>query len=226
MIFEIDLLQNYEIKTIQQILNHISYIPGKISTGKNEQVKISQVVDQKDPNYKNIYNILSNSISKNNIFSSLLAVKKITPPTVVNYTDGCFYDWHVDEIQICDVITHYSMTIFLNDPTEYDGGELVLKRDGKEEKYKLNAGKALIYSTGMLHKVNKVESGNRLVSISWIESLISDEFMRNCIFEIGKFTSNLHQECNKNNNVLVEADKKLLPLEQIRINMMRQYGKF
>lgn len=226
MIFEIDLLQHYEIKTIQQILDHISYIPGKISTGKNEQVKISQVVDQKDPNYKNIYNILSNSISENNIFSSLLSVKKITPPTVVNYTAGCFYDWHVDEIQICDVVTHYSMTIFLNDPTEYIGGELVLKRDNKEEKYKLNAGKALVYSTGMLHKVNKVESGNRLVSISWIESLISDEFMRNCIFEIGKFTSNLYQECSKNNNVLVEADKKLLPLEQVRINMMRQYGKF
>lgn len=226
MIFEIDLLQHYEIKTIQQILDHISYIPGKISTGKNEQVKISQVVNQKDPNYKNIYNILSNSISENNIFSSLLSVKKITPPTVVNYTAGCFYDWHVDEIQICDVVTHYSMTIFLNDPTEYIGGELVLKRDNKEEKYKLNAGKALVYSTGMLHKVNKVESGNRLVSISWMESLISDEFMRNCIFEIGKFTSNLYQECSKNNNVLVEADKKLLPLEQVRINMMRQYGKF
>ena len=78
----------------------------------------------------------------------------------------------------------------------------------------------------MLHKVNKVESGNRFVSISWIESLISDEFMRNCIFEIGKLTSNLYQECSTNNNILVEADKKLLPLEQIRINMMRQYGKF
>ena len=226
MIFEIDLLQHYEIKTIQQILNQVSYTSGETSAGKNEQVKISQVVDQKDPNYKNIYNILSNSISENNIFSSLLAVKKITPPMIVKYNTGCFYDWHVDEIQICDVVTHYSMTIFLNEPTEYVGGELVLKRDGKEESYKLNAGKALIYSTGMLHKVNKVESGNRFVSISWIESLMSDEFMRNCIFEIGKFTSNLYQECSTNNNILVEANKKLLPLEQIRINMMRQYGKF
>jgi len=226
MIFEIDLLQHYEIKTIQQILNQVSYTPGETSTGKNEQVKISQIVDQKDPNYKNIYNIFSNSISKNNIFSSLLAVKKITPPMIAKYNTGGFYDWHVDEIQICDVVTHYSMTIFLNEPTEYVGGELVLKRDGKEESYKLNAGKALIYSTGMLHKVNKVERGNRFVSISWIESLISDEFMRNCIFEIGKFTSNLYQECSTNNNILVEANKKLLPLEQIRINMMRQYGKF
>ena len=49
---------------------------------------------------------------------------------------------------------------------------------------------------------------------------------RGCIFEIGKFTSNLYQECSTNDNILVEANKKLLPLEQIRINMMRQYGKF
>lgn len=222
MIFEIDLLQHYEIKTIQQILNNVSYVPGKISAGINEQVKISQVVDQKDPNYKDIYNILSNSISKNNIFSSLLAVKKITPPTVVNYTEGCFYDWHVDEIQICDVVTHYSMTIFLNEPTEYVGGELVIKRDGKLEEYKLGAGKALIYSTGMLHKVNKVKSGTRLVSISWLQSLIADEFMRTCIFEIGKVTSDLQREFNNS----VELNEKLLPFEQIRINMMRQYGKF
>ena len=55
MIFEIDLLQHYEIKTIQQILNQVSYTSGETSAGKNEQVKISQVVDQKDPNYKNIY---------------------------------------------------------------------------------------------------------------------------------------------------------------------------
>jgi PKHD-type hydroxylase len=222
MIFEIDLLQHHEVKTIQQILNNVSYVPGKTSVGVNEQVKLSEVMSEKGPNYENIYNILSNLISENNIFSSLLTVKKITPPTVVNYTEGCFYDWHIDEIQICDVVTHYSMTIFLNEPTEYVGGELVIKRDGKLEEYKLGAGKALIYSTGMIHKVNKVESGTRLVSISWLESLISDEFMRTCIFEIGKVTSDLQREFNNS----VEVNEKLLPLEQIRINMMRQYGKF
>ena len=64
--------------------------------------------------------------------------------------------------------------------------------------------------------------GTRLVSISWLESLISDEFMRTCIFEIGKVTSDLQREFNNS----VEVNEKLLPLEQIRINMMRQYGKF
>jgi PKHD-type hydroxylase len=222
MIFEIDLLQHHEVKTIQQILNNVSYVPGKTSVGVNEQVKLSEVMSEKGPNYENIYNILSNLISENNIFSSLLGVKKITPPIIAKYSTGCFYDWHVDAMKICDVVTHYSMTIFLNEPTEYVGGELVIKRDGKLEEYKLGAGKALIYSTGMLHKVNKVESGTRLVSICWLESLISDEFMRTCIFEMGKFISDMHLEFNNS----VEANKNLLPLEQIRINMMRQYGKF
>jgi PKHD-type hydroxylase len=110
------------------------------------------------------------------------------------------------------------MTIFLNNPDEYDGGELILIRDGKEEQYKLQAGKALIYSTGMLHKVAPVKTGNRLVSISWLESLVKDEFIRNCIFDLGKINKELlHDKVDSN---------KVLSLEQLRINMLRQYGNF
>jgi PKHD-type hydroxylase len=215
MIFELDLLEHEHIQSIHQYLNKISYLPGKLSTGENKNVKITEIVDQKHFNYRKIYDIISNAVSYNHTFSSLLAVKKITPPMIAKYNQGSFYDWHVDELQICDTITHYSMSVFLNDPDEYGGGELVLVREGKEESYKLSAGKALVYSTGMLHKVNEVTGGNRIVAISWIESLIRDEFIRNCVFEMGKIVAD-------NDDI----DKKLLMFEQIRINMMRQYGNF
>lgn len=218
MILEIELLQDHEILTIQNLLSTVSYNPGKLSTGKNTNVKVSSVVNQNTEEYKKIYQILSRSISNNITFSSLLSTKKITPPVIVNYETGGFYDWHIDEIEIGGALTHYSMTIFLNEPDEYDGGELILIRDGKEEQYKLQAGKALIYSTGMLHKVAPVKTGNRLVSISWLESLIKDEFIRNCIFNLGKINKELLDDGVDNN--------KVLSLEQLRINMLRQYGNF
>ena len=214
MIFQLDLLQHDDIKSIHQNLNKISYLPGKLSTGENKDVKVTEIVDQKHLNYRKIYDTISSAVSGDHTFSSLLSVKKITPPMIVKYNQGGFYDWHVDELQICDTITHYSMSVFLNNPDEYDGGELVLVRDGKKESYKLSAGKALVYSTGMLHKVNEVTRGNRIVAISWIESLIRDEFIRNCVFEMGKIATD------------DDINKKLLMFEQIRINMMRQYGNF
>lgn len=224
MIFEIDLLQDYEIKQIQDHLNNISYISGKLSSGENKKVKLSQVVNQQDIRYKPIYDIILSAISSNNVISSFLNAKKITPPQIVKYTTGGFYDWHVDELQICDTVTHYSMTIFLDD--DYVGGELVLKQNDKELKYKLPAGKAIIYSTGILHKVSNIEEGSRTVAICWIESLIRDEFMRNCIFEMGKITSDLCVESCNSNDVIQDASKKLLAYEQVRINMIRQYGNF
>jgi PKHD-type hydroxylase len=218
MILEIELLQDHDITTIQSILNTATYKPGKLSTGENTDVKVSAVVDQNTLEYKKVYEILSRAISNNITFSSLLSTKKITPPVIVNYETGGFYDWHIDEIEIGSVLTHYSMTIFLNNPDEYDGGELILIRDGKEEQYKLQAGKALIYSTGMLHKVAPVKTGNRLVSISWLESLVKDEFIRNCIFDLGKINKELLNDKVDNT--------KVLSLEQLRINMLRQYGNF
>ncbi len=218
MILEIELLQDYEIQSIQNFLKTSSYAPGKLSSGANSDVKITEVLNQNTEEYKKICEILSNSISKNITISSLLSVKKITPPMVVSYNNGAFYDWHVDELQIHDVLTHYSMTVFLNDPSEYTGGELVLINNNKEEKYKLKSGKALIYSTGLLHKVNKITAGNRSVSIFWLESLIKDQFLRNCIYELGRINKTL-LETGKSN-------QEIMPLEQLRINMVRQYGDF
>ena len=137
---------------------------------------------------------------------------------VVNYNEGGFYDWHIDELQINNVLTHYSMTIFLNDPEDYEGGELVIIRDGKKEQYKLQAGKALIYSTGMPHRVNSITKGNRLVCISWFESLIKDDFIRKCIFNLGKINKALLDDGVDYN--------KILDLEQLSINMMRKYENF
>lgn len=72
----------------------------------------------------------------------------------------------------------FSTTLFLNDPKEYEGGELCLFIDGKEEKIKLEAGYAITYKTGIPHKVNPVSSGCRYVCVFWTHTHIKDEFMR------------------------------------------------
>ena len=77
-----------------------------------------------------------------------------------------------------------SCTVFLNDPMSYEGGELVLHIGTKPVPVKGLPGEAFIYPSTLLHEVRPVRSGQRLVSITFIESLIPDEQQRNALFEL------------------------------------------
>ncbi len=76
------------------------------------------------------------------------------------------------------------ITLFLSEPEEYEGGELVIQTEFGERRVKPNAGDAVIYPSSSLHKVTPVTSGVRLVAITWIQSLVADTHMREILFEL------------------------------------------
>ena len=83
-----------------------------------------------------------------------------------------FYGTHVDEVYVSGGRRDYSFTIFLNNPSDYDGGELVLKVPPENKAIKLNAGSMIVYPTKYLHEVREVIKGERIVCVGWIESYI------------------------------------------------------
>ena len=85
---------------------------------------------------------------------------------------GMFYGPHIDLAFIGAKRRDLSFTIFLNDPKEYKGGELVLYIPPETRTIKLDAGHIIIYPTKYLHEVKKVTEGERMVCVGWIESLI------------------------------------------------------
>jgi PKHD-type hydroxylase len=105
---------------------------------------------------------------------------------------GGYYKTHTDSYMVGD----YSTTIFLNDPNEYDGGELCLYVGNQEQKIKLNAGYAITYLTNTVHRVNMISKGTRYVSVLWTESLVRDTFIRSVCGQLRNIT-----------NVLTEDDK-------------------
>lgn len=94
------------------------------------------------------------------------------------YLTGGFYEKHVDSQKMGRIRTDYSVTLFINDPEEYEGGELCIDIGTHEVKYKLQAGQAIIYPTGVTHRVDTVRSGERHVCVFWIESALQDTRMR------------------------------------------------
>lgn len=209
MIYEIDLLQDEQLLFLQDQIKDLEYVDGNVSNPS--PVKRNKICCDgglyKKLNYQ-YSRILNQKIYK--IFN----VRRTSQLYFAEYNEGAKYGYHIDDTPIGGVFTHYSLTCFLNNPSDYDGGELVIKVGDRELEYKLEAGKALIYPTGLWHKVNEVKSGSRKVFVCWIESIIQDTFMRNHLAEFGKFIAD------------ADVDKNTLEnLEHFRMNLIREYGR-
>ena len=95
---------------------------------------------------------------------------------------GQGYGDHVDNPYMSTGRSDLSFTLFLSDPTEYEGGELCIQTLQENKKIKLQAGSIIIYPSTSLHSVEEVKEGERLVCIGWIQSYISNNEDRNLLF--------------------------------------------
>jgi PKHD-type hydroxylase len=90
-----------------------------------------------------------------------------------------------------------SFTVFLSEPEAYSGGALVLESPGGEESFRLPAGHALVYPSTLLHRVEPVTAGERLVAVGWIESRIRHADQRELLFELDTARRALFQRHGK-----------------------------
>ena len=94
------------------------------------------------------------------------------------------YGRHLDDAYMAEGRSDLSFTLFLSAPEHYGGGELVLESPGGDERCKLAAGDVLVYPSTLLHRVEPVEQGERLVAVGWIESRIRSAEQRELLFEL------------------------------------------
>ncbi|MOA44732.1 PKHD-type hydroxylase [compost metagenome] len=93
--------------------------------------------------------------------------------------------------------TDVSVTIFLSEPEDYDGGELVMESAGGETAYKLPAGSAVTYPTTMLHRVEPVTRGTREVAVTWAQSLIRRADHREILFDLERVGRSIFERDGK-----------------------------
>jgi len=211
MIWYSDILTEDAIKTLSSYYTLNNFQSGNHS---NPDVTIKQNLMMKylTP-YHHASAYLKKHINKTDFYSVNL-IHKISQCYFSWYRENDFYDWHIDNYPCAGVNANMSMTIFLND--DYDGGELVIKVGDCETLHKPKPGTAVIYNTGLWHKVNPITRGDRKVILMWIESEIKDPFIREHVRELGNIVTNLDDKVD---------GKQMRKLEQQRINMIRQYGR-
>lgn len=179
MTYAINLLSKESVDKILEIYDLSTFEKGVMTSPNNLSHKFvtaqKNVLElTKDEYAKQCQQIVEKNIMKSTEFYNYTCPKKLSGINFLEYRQGMYYKEHNDNYMMGTIRSDFSCTIFLNDPTEYEGGELVIRVGNKEIEYKLEKGQGIIYSTGLSHQVKEVISGSRKVSVFWVESCIQD----------------------------------------------------
>jgi PKHD-type hydroxylase len=154
------------------------FVPGRESAGAALAArKNNEQISRDSPHVKTIGVMLLEALRRNAAFRAAIYPKQLHSTLVSRYRPGMEYGAHVDAALMGDATlfrTDVSLTLFLNEPAEYDGGELALESGSGELRVKLPARALVCYPTGQLHRVTPVTRGERLVVVSWIQSHVRD----------------------------------------------------
>ncbi len=113
------------------------------------------------------------------------------PPRFNRYEGGGHYGFHVDGAVMAvagggQLRSDVSCTLFLCEPEDYDGGELVISDTYGEHEVKLPAGDLIVYPSSSLHQVQPVTRGTRLAAFFWVQSLVRDERRRRLLLDLDR----------------------------------------
>jgi PKHD-type hydroxylase len=222
MIFAVDnLLTPDELKFIATTLEIAEFVDGKVTAGwYAKSVKHNTQLDRKDNSASQLQEIIKTALKRNFIFQLAAQPKAIHSILFSRYDRGMSYGRHCDNAFMGKeqfLRSDVSFSVFLNSPQEYEGGELVVEKDGNEHTYKLDAGSAIVYPASTLHEVTEVTSGFRLVAVGWVQSLVRDPNDREILFDLDTVRRSIYAKEGKT----VEFDL----LAKTYANLLRKWGE-
>jgi PKHD-type hydroxylase len=187
-----NLLAAPEIAQLVALSRDMRFIDGRASNPANT-TKNNLQADNADPKSVESIQIVNAALARSREFVDFAMPKHVAPPLMCRYVPGMKYGAHADsallQVGTTRIRSDVSCTIFINDPASYEGGELSIEIGNMAIPFKGAAGEAILYPSTTLHEVVPVQSGERLVSITFIESLIADEHKRTQVYELNEIAA-------------------------------------
>ncbi len=186
-----NVLTNAQVKEFRTILDTANWVDGKVTAGhQGARVKNNKQLPQNGDEAKKLGEQVLIALEQNPLFISAALPLKVLPPLFNRYSGGQEFGTHIDGAirqvpnSVHRVRTDLSATLFLSDPLEYEGGELVVEDTYGAHKVKLPAGHLILYPASSLHRVTPVTKGTRIASFFWIQSMVRDDFERSLLFDL------------------------------------------
>jgi PKHD-type hydroxylase len=183
-----DVISAEELATLRQGLAAATWSDGRATAGPQAaQVKNNQQAS--GPELRALQALVLSALERHALLLSAALPKCVLPPMFNRYGGSSnHYGNHIDQAirQHGEhrVRTDLSCTLFLSDPADYDGGELVLDEGSHESRVKLPAGHMVLYTSNKVHRVEPVTRGERLAAFFWIESLVRSAEQRRLLFDM------------------------------------------
>lgn len=177
-----------------------AWVDGKVSAGyQGSSVKINQQIDERSEVAERVQHIVLGALERNPAFISAVLPNVAYPPMINRYSEGMTFGAHVDGgVRIHPVTgrkvrTDVSITLFLSDPADYDGGELQVHDTYGLHSVKLGAGDMVVYPATSLHQVTPITRGVRMGCFFWVQSLVREDTRRSLLHDLDNAIQRLNQ---------------------------------
>ena len=185
------LLSASQVTEFRKVLGTAEWVDGKATAGYlSSRAKNNEQVPEGHPVARRLGNLILDELDKSELFIAAALPLRVLPPLFNRYTGGQSYGGHIDGAvrpvpgTPFRVRTDLSATLFLSEPQEYEGGELVIGEGGEERRVKLPAGDLVLYSGGTIHHVMPVTKGTRVAAFFWVQSMVRDDTRRAILFDL------------------------------------------
>lgn len=194
-------LSRAEVTECRALLDAAQWVDGNATSGeqaakakRNRQLPVDAAVT------KELGNRVLTALARSPLFISAVIPKRIVPPLFNRYEGGEHFEFHVDNsiraipgTAEC-LRTDVSCTLFFSEPSEYDGGELIVKDTYGEHAAKLPAGDMIVYPATSLHRVTPVTRGARVCSFFWSQSMVRSDWHRTMLFDLDQTIQQLRKQ--------------------------------
>jgi PKHD-type hydroxylase len=182
-----------EVNHCRKVLAETPWVDGRITAGAQSALaKHNLQVPEDAPQAQSLGEIILKALGGNATFNAAAQPLRVFPPLFNRYDTGMSFDAHVDNaIRYISVVrqrirTDISSTLFLSNPDEYDGGELVIEDTYGEQRVKFNAGDLVLYPSDSLHRVEPITRGSRWAAFFWTQSMVKDDGDRELLYRFDR----------------------------------------
>lgn len=186
-------LDKREVAELRRVMDAADWEDGRSTAGaQSGLVKRNEQLPPDSEAARSLGRRVVSALAANPRFLSAAVPQHIFPPLFNRYSadGGHHFGIHVDNAVRGDrltglrIRTDLSVTLFLSEPEDYDGGELVIEDTYGAHEVKLTAGDLVLYPASSLHMVRPVTRGMRVASFFWLQSMIRDAHARSMIFDL------------------------------------------
>lgn len=220
-----DILSKAEVAAFRAIMDSAEWEDGRSTAGaQSALVKNNEQLPPAGETARRLGERVVSAMAGNNLFIAAAIPLRIFPPLFNRYGTGQRFGLHVDNAVRGDpstglrIRTDLSVTLFLSEPDEYDGGELIVEDYYGSHRVKLPAGHLVLYPASSLHMVTPVTRGQRVASFLWLQSMVRDAHARSLIFDLDSAIQGLARQHGQD-------DDDIVKLTGVYHNLIRQWAE-